>query len=197
MRNAGVTLRGVALDSMVAAFLLDPSRMTYGIDRLALDYLNFRKVPTVELIGSGRNQLSMDRVELQKIACYASEDADIALRLADLLGDRLDELPAVRKLCDDLETPLIDALAELEFNGIAIDPAILKEQSAVLGTRVEELREKICARRERNSIPTHRSNWLMCCIQNCSSRFQSAPKPAPAPTSKHSRSSRTCTRCRS
>jgi DNA polymerase-1 len=143
MRNAGVTVRGVALDSMVAAFLLDPSRMTYGIDRLALDYLNFRKVPTAELIGSGRNQLSMDRVELQKIACYASEDADIALRLANLLEERLDELPAVRKLCDDLETPLIDALAELEFNGIAIDPAILKEQSVVLGTRVEELREKI------------------------------------------------------
>jgi DNA polymerase-1 len=143
MRNAGVEVRGIALDSMVAAFLIDPSRMTYGIDRLALEYLNFRKVPTAELIGSGRNQLSMDRVELQKIACYAAEDADIALRLANLLDERLDELPAVRKLCDDLETPLVDALAELEFNGIAIDPAILKEQSAVLGGRVEELREKI------------------------------------------------------
>ncbi len=143
MRKAGVELRGVWLDSMVAAFLIDPSRMTYGIDRLALDYLNFRKVPTAELIGSGRNQLSMDRVELQRIACYASEDADIALRLADLMEERLDELPAVRKLCDDLETPLIDALAELEFNGISIDPAILKEQSAVLATRVEELRERI------------------------------------------------------
>jgi len=143
MRNAGVSVRGVSLDSMVAAFLLDPSRMTYGIDRLALDYLNFRKVPTVELIGSGRNQLSMNRVELQRIACYASEDADIALRLADLFEEKLDAVPELRKLCDELETPLIDALCELEFNGIAIDPAILKEQSVVLGDRVEELREKI------------------------------------------------------
>jgi DNA polymerase-1 len=143
MRNAGVNVRGVSLDSMVAAFLLDPSRMTYGIDRLALDYLNFRKVPTVELIGSGRNQLSMNRVELQRIACYASEDADIALRLANLFEEKLNAIPELRKLCDDLETPLIDVLCELEFNGIAIDPAILKEQSVVLGGRVEELREKI------------------------------------------------------
>jgi len=143
MRNAGINVRGVVLDSMVAAFLVDPSRMTYGIDRLALDLLNFRKVPTADLIGKGKNQLSMDRVELQKIACYASEDADIALRLANLLEERLNALPAVRKLCDDLETPLIDVLAEMEFNGIAIDAKILHEQSAVLGTRADGLRQRI------------------------------------------------------
>jgi DNA polymerase-1 len=143
MRNAGVTLRGIELDSMVAAFLLDAGRMQYGIDRLALDLLRFKKVPTTDLLGKGKNQITMDRVELQKIACYAAEDADIALRLADLLAPQFEKYPAIKKLSEDLEMPLIDVLAEMEFNGIAIDPAILKEQSQVLGARADELRERI------------------------------------------------------
>jgi DNA polymerase I len=143
MRKAGVIVRGVAMDSMVAAFLLDPSRMQYGIDRLAMDLLKFKKVPTTDLIGKGKSQVTMDRVELQRIARYASEDADVALRLSDLLGKQLDQIPALRKLNDDLETPLIDVLAEMEFNGVAVDPKILKEQSDVLAERVEALRKQI------------------------------------------------------
>jgi DNA polymerase-1 len=143
MKQAGVDVRGVEMDSMVAAFVLDSSRMQYGIDRLALDLLNFKKVPTVDLIGKGKNQLTMDRVELGRIACYAAEDADITLRLCDYLAERLDKLPVLRKLNDELETPLIDVLVEMERNGIAVDPAILKEQSRVLGGRIEELRLKI------------------------------------------------------
>ena len=143
MQQAGVHVRGVEMDSMIAAFLLDAGRMQYGIDRLALDLLNFKKVPTSDLIGKGKSQLTMDRVELNRIACYAAEDADIALRLADLLSKKLDELPGLRKLNDDLETPLIDVLVEMEKNGIAIDPEILKEQSGVLAGRIEELRQQV------------------------------------------------------
>jgi DNA polymerase I len=143
MRNVGIDLKGIALDSMVAAFLLDASRMQYGIDRLALDLLNFRKVATSELIGKGNKQVSMQRVDLTRVASYASEDADISFRLANLLDAELDKTPALRKLADDVETPLIDVLAEMEFNGIAVDPAVLKEQSTVLGVRIEELRLKI------------------------------------------------------
>jgi DNA polymerase-1 len=143
MKQAGVEVRGVEMDSMVAAFLLDAGRMQYGIDRLALDLLNFKKVPTVDLIGKGKSQLSMDRVELNRIACYAAEDADIALRLCDYIAERLDKVPDLRKLNDELETPLIDVLVEMERNGIAVDHAILKEQSGVLAGRIETLREKI------------------------------------------------------
>lgn len=143
MKQAGVEVRGVEMDSMIAAFLLDASRMQYGIDRLALDLLNFKKVPTVDLIGRGKNQLTMDRVELNRIACYAAEDADITLRLCDYTAERLEKVPALKKLNDELETPLIDVLVEMERNGIAVDPTILKEQSAVLAGRIEALREKI------------------------------------------------------
>jgi DNA polymerase-1 len=145
MRQAGVDVRGIELDSMIGAFLLDASRMQYGIDRLALDLLRFRKVPTVELIGKGKMALSMDRVELNKIACYAGEDADIAWRLAEVERAKLQEFPAIKALSDELETPLIEVLAEMEANGIAIDPAILKEQSQVLGERAKALHGKIQA----------------------------------------------------
>jgi DNA polymerase-1 len=143
MRENGLDMCGVELDSMIAAFLLDSSRMQYGIDRLAMDLLKFRKVPTVDLLGKGKQQITMDQVELQKIACYASEDADIALRLSDMLGAKLDEYPELKKLAADVEIPLIDVLVEMEHNGVAVDPTVLKEQSDVLAGRVEELHGRI------------------------------------------------------
>ena len=143
MRQAGVHVRGVAMDSMIAAFLIDASRLRYGIDQLALELLNFKKIETTELIGKGRNQLTMDRVPMDRISCYAAEDADIALRLCDLLEKKLADLPTVRKVADEIEMPLVDVLVEMERNGIAVDPKVLKEQSEVLAGRIEELRGQI------------------------------------------------------
>ena len=143
MRRAGITLRGVETDTMVAAFLLDASRMQYGIDALARDLLNFRKIATVELIGKGKHQVAMDRLPLEQVARYAAEDADITWRLAELLREKLKEIPTIEKLNDTLETPLIDVLAEMEFNGVAIDPRMLKEQSRVLAERIAELKKQI------------------------------------------------------
>jgi DNA polymerase-1 len=144
MRQAGITLHGIALDSMIAAFLLDAGRMQYGIDRLALDLLNFKKIPTADLIGSGSRQISMAQVDVNKIAIYAAEDADIAWRLAERFDRQLDAEPELRKLADDLETPLVDVLAEMEFNGISVDAPTLKQQSLYLGEKIEELRRTIC-----------------------------------------------------
>jgi DNA polymerase-1 len=143
MRQAGVVMRGVVLDTMIAAFLLDSSRMQYGIDTLALGLLKFKKIATDELIGKGRAQVSMNCVALERIARYASEDADIAWRLFELFSPQLDAIPALRKLSDTVETPLIDVLVEMERNGIAVDPAVLKEQSAVMAVRIDALRQKI------------------------------------------------------
>ena len=143
MRRAGVEVRGVVLDTMIASFLIDASRMQYGIDRLAMDLLNFKKIATIDLIGKGKQQITMDRVALERVACYASEDADIAWRLSEGLSKKLDEIPRLRELNDAVETPLIDVLVEMETNGIAIDPAVLKQQSDVLAERIEGLRKKI------------------------------------------------------
>src|SRR5688572_16979128 len=143
MRQAGVNVRGVVLDTMIAAFLIDAGRLRYNINDLALELINFRKIDTSELIGKGKKQIRMDQVALDRIAMYASEDADIAFRLAESLEAKLNELPTIRKLNDEIETPLISVLVDMEANGIAVDPKVLKEQSNVLGERIEELRRTI------------------------------------------------------
>jgi DNA polymerase-1 len=142
MRRAGANVQGVALDSMVAAFLLDAGRMQFGIDRLALDLLNFKKIPTSDLIGN--NERSMIDIDPARVAIYAAEDADIAWRLAEMFSKRLDAVPDLRKLADELETPLVGVLGDMEYNGIAVDPTVLKEQSHVLEERIEKLRAEIC-----------------------------------------------------
>lgn len=143
MRCAGVRVRGVISDSMIAAFVLDSSRFSYGIDRLAAEFLRFRKIPTSHLIGSGKTQISMAQVSLDRVAQYAAEDADIAWRLFNLFSSRLDESPALRKLHDELEIPLIDVLVEMEHTGVCVDPTMLREQSKALGDRAEALKQAI------------------------------------------------------
>jgi DNA polymerase-1 len=143
MRHAGVHVRGIADDTMITAFLLDAARSRFGIDALALEMLSFRKIPTTDLIGSGKRQITMDRVELPLITRYAAEDADIALRLHLLFKPRLDALPEIRKLHAEVEIPLIDVLTEMEHTGITVDPAVLKQQSDVLVARIADLREQI------------------------------------------------------
>jgi DNA polymerase-1 len=85
----------------------------------------------------------MGVVEVEKVGKYAAEDADVTYRLAELLCGRLAKYPDLQTLNDEIEVPLIDVLAEMEFNGIAVDPAVLKEQSGVLGSEAEDLRAKI------------------------------------------------------
>lgn len=143
MRRAGIHVRGVVSDTMLAAFLLDASRNSYGIDPLSLQLLNFKKVATVELIGSGKNQSTMDQVDVATVSHYASEDVDITWRLDQLFQPQLDAIPAIRKLFDELEVPLIDVIADMEHAGIRVDPAVLKQQSNVLGERITRLFDEL------------------------------------------------------
>jgi DNA polymerase-1 len=143
MRCAGVQLRGIVSDTMIAAFLLDSSRFSYGIDRLAAELLQFRKIPTSHLIGSGKTQISMAQVSLDRVCHYACEDADMAWRLHRLLQAHLAECPPLKALHDDVEVPLISVLADMEETGVCVGPAMLREQSAALGDRAESLKQEI------------------------------------------------------
>ena len=143
MRKLGVRVRGLKLDTMIGAFVLDSSLDSYSIDRLSAQMLHIRKIATQELIGSGKNQISMQQVQLEHVARYASEDADACLRLAHLLRPKLDANPQLAKLYDEIENPLVDVLVEMEFAGVSVDPAILKQQSGVLGEKIELLRKRV------------------------------------------------------
>jgi DNA polymerase I len=142
LRAAGVNLAGVTFDTIVASYLLDAGERVHNLDELAGRYLNHTTTKIGALIGSGKNQKRMDEVPLAEITHYAAEDADVALRLVPLLDEKL-KSANLESLFHDLEVPLVDVLAELEFNGIKVDVARLAELSGQYGQRMAALEIEI------------------------------------------------------
>jgi len=142
LRRAGVRLRGMVFDTMVAAYLVDPARSAYSLDALSLALLERTCIPISDLIGRGKKQITFDQVPLEQAGAYAAEDADVPLRLREALDPALKEM-GLRSLFDDLEMPLVEALAELDWNGVRIDPDELDRQVDRLNERIDELRAQI------------------------------------------------------
>ena len=144
LRTAGVELRGASFDTMVADYLLDPGERTHNLDDLARRYLRHTNISIQSLIGSGKNQKKMEDVPVPLITAYAAEDADVPLRLLEVLEPRLAE-QGLAELFTTLEIPLIEVLADLEFNGIRVDGARLRELDGEFVTRIAELEKEIYA----------------------------------------------------
>jgi len=125
----GIDVASLAFDTMIAAYLLNPGSRSLSIDELTRDYLKLAKIPTSDLIGSGKNQGSMLDIDLEKIADYACEDADYALRLAHALEP---QLGSQQKLLTDIEIPLTSVLRDMEFTGVRLDTGLLADMSKEL-----------------------------------------------------------------
>jgi len=141
LRRHGVRLTNVTFDCLLAAYLIDPDG-PHGLDNLALRYLQYKPIPISALIGTGRNQKTMDQVPLASVAEYACEDADLVVKLKAVLEPRLGEL-GLEELFRDVELPLSGVLEEMEFQGIRVDTEVLAELSRTFGSRMAELKEKI------------------------------------------------------
>ncbi|MGE0478892.1 MAG: DNA polymerase I [Phycisphaerae bacterium] len=142
LRHAGLPASGDLFDTMIAAFVVDPARSSYGLDPLARAWFGHEMIPISDLIGKGRDQLRMDQVPVEQVAEYAGEDADYTWRLRMLLEPEL--APAgVEPLFRDTEMPLVEVLTEMEFHGIRVDVPFLKkigeEMSARAGRLVDEV----------------------------------------------------------
>ena len=137
----GVRLRGVVFDSMLAGLLLDPSR-SGKLEELALSLLHYRMIPITDLIGGCAAETTLNQVPLDRVAIYAGEDADIALRLYHHFMPHL-QARGLDRLLHLIEAPLTSILAEMEHNGILCDPEELTRQGAELGKRAEELRKEV------------------------------------------------------
>ncbi len=142
LSNYGIELRGVNFDTMVASYLLNPSRRQHNLDLISLEYLNYKKITLKSLIGKGKKQISMREVPLDKIFPYACEDADITLRLRNLLQQKLLETDTW-KLFTEVEVPLISVLAEMERQGITLDMELLREMSLRLETQLQQIAHNI------------------------------------------------------
>jgi DNA polymerase-1 len=126
LRHHEVRLAGVRGDSMVADYLLHAGERTHNLEELARRYLNHQVIVITDLIGKkGKNQLRLDQVSTARVAEYSGEDADVAWRLCERLEAEL-RTQGLGKLYEDLEVPLIEVLAELEYNGIRIDVPLLR-----------------------------------------------------------------------
>ncbi|MFP4144077.1 MAG: DNA polymerase I [Phycisphaeraceae bacterium] len=145
LRYCGVNVQGVAFDSMIGAYLL--SAPGQGLDALAMNLLQHETIPISALIGERdrrkkTEQLTLDRVSLELVTPYAAEDADIALRLAEMMRPKLKAM-GLERLAGEVEMPLVEVLAEMEFAGIRVEPAVLVEQQEELSKRIEELRSEL------------------------------------------------------
>lgn len=142
LRRAGVELAGVAFDTMVGSYLIDASRSSHSMDALSLALLERENISIKSLIGSGKNQKRFDEVPLELAGPYAAEDADVSLRLHDLMAPQIKQM-GLEELASEVEVPLIGVLAELEWNGILVDPKELEKQEERLSGRIEELKDQI------------------------------------------------------
>ena len=140
LRRAGVVLGGLDFDTMVASYVLDPGRRSHGLDLLALEFLNHRMTSFEELCGKGKDAVPYDQVPIDCARDYSCEDADMTWQLRAHFEPQLDALQLAR-LFREVEMPLIEVLAEMEWNGIAIDVqwfASLKERFERERRRVEQ-----------------------------------------------------------
>ena len=141
LRRHGITLRGLHDDTMVAAFILNKSPI--GLKAMALNELGIEMTPITELIGKGRNQVSMVDVSAAEAGKYAAADADITLRLANLLLPQLAENETMEKLYRELELPLIPILVDMELAGVTLDTDILLDLDQQLNSEIETVTTQI------------------------------------------------------
>ncbi len=141
----GITLRGVAFDTMLESYVLDSTATRHDMDSLAEKYLGLKTIKYEDVAGKGAKQLRFDQVPLEKAVPYAAEDADITLRLHQQLWPALQAEGRLAGLLQELEVPLVPVLSRMERCGVHIDSALLRQQSQELATRMHELEQQAYA----------------------------------------------------
>ncbi|MCS7210785.1 MAG: DNA polymerase I [Chloroherpetonaceae bacterium] len=142
LRRYGIELSPPYFDTMLASYVLNPDA-PHNLDELSETYLKFRTVRYDELVGTGKGQKSIYEVPVEDLKNYACQDADMALQLKATLEEKLLLEPALMRICEEIEFPLLRVLAEMEWSGIKIDSSVLGEISAALDTAIQEAAEAI------------------------------------------------------
>ena len=144
MKKHGINVAGITFDTMLAAHLIKPEGKSYKMDNLSLEYLNYRMVPIEDLIGKGKNQISMSDVDLEKASFYAAEDADVAWQLTEIFQKRLDD-ENLTEFYEKVELPLVPVLVNMEYDGVYVDEKQLIDKSDELGKKLDGLSADILA----------------------------------------------------
>jgi DNA polymerase-1 len=135
LQKETLNLEGIDLDTMILSYLLEPNWGAHNLNKLALNYLQTKAIGYEEIVGKGKNELTMNEVDIHRVGPYACQDADFALKLSKILWPKVVK-NGLDSLYRDIERPLINVLADMEIWGVKIDPDKLKELS-------EELQESL------------------------------------------------------
>ena len=142
LSNHGIELRGIAYDTMLESYVLDSTATRHDMDSLALKYLGQKTIHFEDIAGKGAKQLTFNQIKVEEAGPYAAEDADITLRLHQVLWPKLEEQPSVLPVFREIELPLVPVLSKIERQGALLDTSLLHQQSAELGLRLEALKSQ-------------------------------------------------------
>ena len=137
----GIDVQGVAFDTMLESYVLN-STGRHNMDDLAKRYLGHQTITFEEIAGKGKNQLTFNQIPLEKAAEYAAEDADVTMKLQQVLWEKLSKEPSLEKLFKEMELPLLGVLSRMERRGVLIDSDALFLQSNEIANRLSELEEQ-------------------------------------------------------
>jgi len=137
--HCGITLAGIAFDTMLESYVLNSTASRHDMDSLALKYLGYKTLKYEDVAGKGKGQLNFSEVPVEQATTYAAEDADITLRLHEHLWPRLQQTPKLQALFSDIEMPLLTVLAGMQRTGVKIDAHMLRTQSDELAKHMFEL----------------------------------------------------------
>ncbi|MDO8696009.1 MAG: DNA polymerase I, partial [Pseudomonas sp.] len=143
--NQGIQVRGVAFDSMLESYVLDSTATRHNMDALALKYLEHSTIAFEDIAGKGAKQLTFDQISIEQAGPYAAEDADVTLRLHQVLWPQLQAIPSLAKVLSEIEMPLVPVLARIERQGALVDAKLLGEHSVELGDKLVELERQAFA----------------------------------------------------
>jgi len=142
LANHGISLEGIAEDTMVESYVLNSVATRHDMDSLARHYLNEQTITFESIAGKGAKQLTFNQIDLEKAGPYAAEDADITLRLHQTLKPLLEQTGKLASVYRDIDLPLIPVLSRMEQRGTLISASTLKQHSQELAERMAELEQQ-------------------------------------------------------
>ena len=143
LANYGIRVKGIIFDTMVASYLLNPSKLNHGLDDISFEYLNHKMTTSIqELIGKGKSAITMDKVDVKKVSDYSCEDSDVTFRLKRILEKEISQ-KGLDELLYNVEMPLVEVLARMEMNGVSIDKEYLIDLSKEMYDKLDKLTKKI------------------------------------------------------
>ncbi len=144
-QSCGIRVQGIAFDTMLESYVLDSTATRHDMDSLALKYLGYTTTSFQDIAGKGAKQLTFDQISLELAGPYAAEDADVTLRLHQTLQEKLNAIPSLSKVLNEIEMPLVPVLARIERQGALVDANLLGIQSVELGDKLVALEREAFA----------------------------------------------------